>query len=205
MARIGGRNSWIAVPVGVASAVIVGALVWLSLPMLPVTVAWMGDTLRNASSAQQTPEREQTPAEEAAADGTIDCRTLYPDDLWNELTWQAGSLLNQAAAGPTTQVEALSDALAPHVLVSCDWRGEGDRAIVTTLSRVSAEARTVADAALRGQGFACASDAAALVCTRTRGGVLEEHTLRDDLWLASIESGWQPEDYGRRLDRNVWG
>lgn len=204
MARIGGRNSWIAVPVGVICAVIVGALVWLSLPMLPVTVAWVGDTLRGATAAQTPPEDRETPAQRAAADGAIDCRTLYPDDLWNELTWRAGSLLGQSVDAPATEVTALADALSPQVLVRCDWRADGG-SIVTTLSRVSAEARTIADAALRAHGFACTADGEGLVCTRTHGDVVEEHTLRGDLWLATAEDGWHPEDYGKRLDRNVWG
>ena len=50
MARVAGRNSWIAVPAGLVCAAVVGTLVWLSLPMVPVTVAWAGDMLRNAST-----------------------------------------------------------------------------------------------------------------------------------------------------------
>lgn len=205
MARIGGRNSWIAVPVGVVCAAIVGSLVWLSLPMLPVTAAWLGDALRTATSAQPAREAEETPAQRALAAGAIDCRTLYPDDLWNELTWQAGSLLSQTTAGPSTEIMSLADALTPNVLVTCNWRGDGGRSIVTTLSRIDAGGRAIADAALRGQGFACTADESALVCTRTRGDVVEEHTVRDDLWLASSEVKWHPDEYGMRLDRNVWG
>ncbi|WP_197462085.1 hypothetical protein [Microbacterium sp. CH1] len=46
MARVGGRNlgmSWFA---GIVCAGIVGALVWLSLPMLPVLAQVAGDALR---------------------------------------------------------------------------------------------------------------------------------------------------------------
>ena len=60
MARVGGRNSWIAVPVGLGCAAIVGALVWLSLPMVPVTVAWAGDMLRNATSPRPQPENRSS-------------------------------------------------------------------------------------------------------------------------------------------------
>ncbi|MBP3976239.1 hypothetical protein [Microbacterium sp. BLY] len=48
MARVGGRNlgvSWFA---GIVCVGIVGALVWLSLPMLPVLAHFAGDALRNA-------------------------------------------------------------------------------------------------------------------------------------------------------------
>lgn len=205
MARIGGRNSLIAVPVGLMCAAIVVTLAWLSLPIIPVTVAWLGDALRNATTAQQTPVTEETAAELAAAAGSVDCRTLYPDDLWNELTWRAGSLLSQTTAAPATEVTALTDALSPQVLVTCDWRGDGGRRIASTLSRVSTEARTFADAALRGQGFSCEGGDESLVCTRTQGDVVEEHALRGDLWLASSQTGWHPDDYGARLERNIWG
>jgi len=43
------------------------------------------------------------------------------------------------------------------------------------------------------------------VCVRTQGSVREEHTLRDGLWLVSVETQWHPDDYGSRLDRTVWG
>jgi len=48
MAQVGGRNlgmSWVA---GIVCAAIVGALIWLSLPMLPVLAQFAGDALRNA-------------------------------------------------------------------------------------------------------------------------------------------------------------
>ncbi|WP_334150425.1 hypothetical protein [Microbacterium sp.] len=47
MARVDGRNltmSWIA---GIFCAGIVGALLWLSLPMMPVLAELAGDTLRS--------------------------------------------------------------------------------------------------------------------------------------------------------------
>lgn len=46
MARVGGRNlamSWI---VGVFCAAIIAALLWLSVPMLPVLAQFAGDALR---------------------------------------------------------------------------------------------------------------------------------------------------------------
>jgi uncharacterized membrane protein len=48
MARVGGRNlamSWVA---GVICIGIVGALFWLSLPILPVLAGFAGDALRSA-------------------------------------------------------------------------------------------------------------------------------------------------------------
>lgn len=46
MARVGGRNaamSWIA---GLFCAAVVAALLWLALPMGPMLVQYVGDTLR---------------------------------------------------------------------------------------------------------------------------------------------------------------
>ncbi|WP_106816538.1 hypothetical protein [Microbacterium timonense] len=204
MARIGGRNSWIAVPAGMVCAAVVGALVWLSLPMVPVTIAWIGDTLRSATAPAPAATRAATPAQAAADGRAVDCRTMYPDDLWNELTWRPGSLLSQSGAPPATSAASFADAAAARVVVTCTWRFEAG-GIVSTLSRVDAEASSIAEAALSGAGFTCRADGAQLVCTRTQGAVMEEHTFRDGLWLVSVETDWQPEDYGSRLDRGVWG
>lgn len=204
MARTGGRNSWIAVPAGILCAAVVASLVWLALPMVPVAAAWVGDTLRSATAPRPEATPAQTPAQTAAAGGAIDCRTLYADDLWNELTWREGSLLDQSMAAPATAATAFADAAAPDVLVTCTWRFDSG-GIVTTLSKVDADAATIAEAALAGDGFSCRTADGATVCDRTRGAVLEEHTLRDGLWLVSVETAWHPDDYGRRLDHTVWG
>ncbi|MBN6192247.1 MULTISPECIES: hypothetical protein [Microbacterium] len=48
MARVGGRSigmSWVA---GVICTVIIGGLLWLSLPMMPVLAQFFGDALRSA-------------------------------------------------------------------------------------------------------------------------------------------------------------
>lgn len=203
MARIGGRNLWIAVPAGMVCTAVVGALAWLSVPMIPVAIGWVGDTLRSATAPQPSATPARTPAQEAVSGGAVDCRTLYSDDLWNELMWRPGSLLGQSLSPPATAVSAFADAAAPEVVVTCTWRFDSG-SIVTTLSKVDADAVSLAQAALPSAGYSCDAGEE-LVCTRTRGGVLEEHTLRDGLWLASVESQWHPEDYGPRLDRTVWG
>lgn len=204
MARIGGRNSWIAVPAGLLCAAVVASLVWLALPMVPVAITWVGDTLRSATAPRPEATPERTPAQTAAEGGAVDCRTLYSDDLWNELMWREGSLLNQSMAAPATSATAFADAASPDVLVTCGWRFDSG-SIVTTLSKVDADAATIAEAALAGDGFSCRTADGATRCDRTRGAVREEHTLRDGLWLVSVESDWHPEDYGPRLDHTVWG
>ena len=204
MARIGGRNPWIAVPAGMLCAAVVASLVWLALPMVPVAVAWVGDTLRSATAPRPEATPVRTPAQTAAEGGAVDCRTLYSDDLWNELMWREGSLLGQSAAAPATEATAFADAASADVLVTCTWRFDAG-GIVTTLSKVDADAAAIAEAALSGDGFVCRAGNGATVCDRTRGAVREEHTLRDGLWLVSVETDWHPDDYGARLDRTVWG
>jgi hypothetical protein len=205
VARIGGRNSWLAWPAALLCAAVVAALAWLAQPMLPVAVTWVGDTLRAATTPVAPAPEAASVAETALAPGDIDCRALYPDRLWAELTWTPSVLLSQGYAAPATAVTALTDALAPSVRITCHWRADGGRTIVSTLAGVAADAGPVADASLRGQGFACTQDADALVCERTAGDVREEHVVRGGLWLSSVETAWHPEGYGDRLATHVWG
>lgn len=204
MARIGGRNAWIAVPAGLLCAAVVGALVLLSLPMVPVTIAWLGDTLRQATAVSPAATAEPTPAQNAATGASIDCRDLYPDGLWLQLLWQPGSLLNQSVAPPETTATAFADAAAGDVLLTCAWRSDAGT-IVTTLARVDVSAVSIAQPSLAGDGFSCAAVDDAVECARTQGDVLEEHTVREGLWLVSVETRWQPEDYGPQLESAVWG
>ncbi|WP_457100462.1 hypothetical protein [Microbacterium sp. P5_E9] len=204
MARIGGRSLWLAWPVGVLCAGIVGALLWVAAPAVPGTVNWIGDTLRAATSAPvaAAPSPVETAALDPATD--LDCRTLYPDRLWAELVWGRDVLLSQNFAAPPTGITGLVDALQPVVRVTCSWRSAAGQ-IVTTLSQVGADASTIADAALRGQGFDCETIGAGVACRRQQGDVIEEQAVRDGLWLASVETSWLPEDYGTQLAARVWG
>ena len=204
MARIGGRNSWIAVPAGMLCAGVVAGLLWLSLPMVPVSIAWIGDTLRSATAPRPAPTTATTPAQDVAAGEQVDCRSLYSDDLWNELMWHPGSLLNQTHAAPATQAQAFADAVDADVVVTCTWRFESG-GIVTTLARIDADSSAIAEASLEADGFACEANGEALACSRTQGDVLEEHTLRDGLWLVSVETGWHPKKFGERLEHEVFG
>ena len=191
-------------PAGLLCAGVVAGLVWLALPMVPLSVTWVGDTLRSATVPPEVPAVTRTPAE-LAAEGTLDCRQLYPDALWAELSWHGGALLSQSAGPPATAITSLSEALAPTPRVTCSWRLEEGGGIVTTLAAVAVDAAAIADAALRGQGFECATEGEVLRCQRASGQVIEEHTLRGGLWLSSMESVWHPEEYGARLAAHVWG
>ncbi|MFS0895465.1 hypothetical protein [Microbacterium sp. 179-I 3D3 NHS] len=46
MARVGGRNLGVSGVAGVICAGVIGALLWFSLPMLPVLAEFAGETLR---------------------------------------------------------------------------------------------------------------------------------------------------------------
>jgi len=203
VARIGGRNVWIAVPAGLLCVGVVGALAWLSQPILPATAGWVGDTLRNATTFQApTPEAAPTPAFASAV--TSDCRALYSDGLWAELTWTRGVLLAQTSAPPATAAQTIVEALTPDVRVTCTWTAGAGMSISTTVAAVPAESAPVAESAFVAAGFACDASAG-LRCARTEGDVLEEHTLREGLWISSVETSWHPEDYGARIAAHVWG
>lgn len=205
MARVSGRNSWIAVPAGLVCAVIVAALVWLSLPMVPVTVAWAGEMLRNATKPAPAPSAGDTAARHALAGDVVDCRALYSNSLWNEMTWQGRTILDQTFDAPPTEVPSLGDVLGPDVRVSCAWTDREGRGVISTLSVIPADAVGLGEAALRGQGFACAAGEGIVRCARTQGEIIETHVLREGLWLATVERSWHPEDYGARLERSVFG
>ncbi len=208
MARIPGRNAWLAWPAGVLCAAIVAALVWFSLPMVPVAVAWAGETLRTATS-QPTASGAGVEAvsvlERAESDDDLDCRRLYPSLLWTELAWSPRTSLQQDQAAPATSAAPLVEALAPAVRVSCHWALYNGATISTTLARVSADAPAVAEATLQAAGFRCEAGAVVLACARTDGGVVEEHAFAGELWLSSVESGAVPETYGTRLAAGIWG
>ena len=103
MARVGGRNLWIAVPAGVLCAAVVGALAYLSAPMIPVAVAWAGDTLRAATS---DPTQNPYAVEEPTGATAVDCRDLYPNALWTRMNWHREGLLSQDASAPATACRA---------------------------------------------------------------------------------------------------
>lgn len=202
MARVGGRNTWIAVPVGLICLAVVAALAVVATPMVPVAVAWVGETLRTASTPKAVVAVDD-PATIVGADGALDCRGLYPDALWAELVWTRDVLLSQSTDAPATTADALVDALAPEVQRTCAWRS-AEGTISTTLSLVGDDAPTLAEVSLKSQGFTCAGGDT-LTCSKTAGRVREEHVLRSGVWLSTVETTWHPDDYSARLAAFVWG
>ncbi|MGX1700998.1 hypothetical protein [Microbacterium sp. NPDC055357] len=205
MARTGGRNLWIAVPSVLACIAVVAGLVWLAAPMVPTAVDWVGDTLRANADAQEDAENQRTPVQLIADGDPLDCRDLYPDQLWAELIWHGDVLLSQNTARPVIAADDLVEALAPTVAVNCAWALGRNESITSTVSVISPDAIGIAQAALSAQGFSCSTAETALECARARGGVREEHIMRDDVWLSIVGTGWRPEDYANRLAAYIWG
>lgn len=200
MARVSGRSLWIAWPIGAICAGVVGALVWLAAPGVPGAIDFVGTTLRGATSA---PVAEGADAAATPADPMSDCRGLYPDRLWAELTWTPEVLLSQNTAPPESG-STLAAALAPTVRLTCTWRVDDARRVSTTVASVAGGSGPVAQAALSAEGFACALEEAAVHCERTQGAVVEVHDLRGDVWLSSVLTGWAPERYAEQVAAQVF-
>lgn len=212
MARIGGRNSWIAVPAGLVCAAAVAGLGYLAAPAVPDALDWTTRTVQTATTqtgALLSPEVEASPPPSTdtlaliESDADLDCRDLYPPALWGELVLYPRTLLLQDSSGPATAVEGLAAAAAPTVRVTCKWRLYEAGTVVTTVSLVADPAPAVA--ALQAAGFTCAPADEVMRCSRAEGGTREEHDFAGGVWLASSSSGQHPEAYADRLVADVWG
>lgn len=191
MARVGGRNAWIAWPAGLFCATVVVALVVLAAPGVPGAVSFIGDALR---AATQAPFAAGEDAEIVADAPAEDCRSLYTQPLWSAMVWSPKALLSQTHTAPVSTPEAVA-AAAPAVVVTCHWRGAAGTSISTTVSTIAPEAAGAVQATLSGQGFACEVAAADTHCVRSQAGVDEVHDLRGDRWVSSTLTGWHPDGY----------
>lgn len=201
MARIGGRNSAMAWVVGLVCTAVVGALLVLAVPALPVGFQMMGDTLRAGTSA---PEAAGTGAPEAPTTATPECRALYTEALWSELTQRAGGEPVQDASPPVSSAADLSAALAPAVRVTCTFTGVNTGRIVTTVSDVPGDAAGVVKATLETTGFTCAEFGDGVRCERSTEAGVEEQTVRDGIWVATLFAGWRPDRYLERVALQLW-
>jgi hypothetical protein len=201
MAKVGGRVGWIAWPAMLACVVVVAGLVWFAVPGIPGAVTFIGNTLRAATSAPAADGADSAAAFEPATD----CRSLYPDRLWAELTWTPDVLLLPGTAAPATATTLVA-ALGPSVRFSCTWRTEDGRSIQTTVSDVAADASAIAEAALGADAFACERADERLHCSRERDGVTEVHDIVGGVWVGSSLVGWTPGAYAEQvLSRVVSG
>ncbi|MBN9189966.1 MAG: hypothetical protein J0I62_15960, partial [Microbacterium sp.] len=95
-------------------------------------------------------------------------------------------------------------ALSPQVRMTCAWRNESGGTVTTTLSDVDASASGIAQAALASQGFSCEASGGGVRCVKASGAVVEEHVIRDGVWLATFERSWHPDRYTDRLVQRLW-
>jgi hypothetical protein len=205
VARIPGRSLWLSAPVGLLCAAVVAALVWLAAPMVPTVVTWAGDTLRAATARAEAAAPDDPLVAALAGEAPLDCRDIYPDDLWRQLAWFPGALLAQSAAVPEIAAPPLVEALAPDIRISCRWHTRDGATLQTALATVAPDAVAAGEAALRAAGFACTAAAPDTTCSRTTGDFVETHVFRDGWWLVSVEGGWHPEDYAGRIAARLWG
>jgi hypothetical protein len=202
---IGGRSAWLAWPVGVVCVGVVGALVWLAAPGVPMAVQFAGDVLRSGTEQLARPQAAPQPIESIGTARDDDCRTLYPDSLWMELTWNPDTVLSQSRDLPATSAESVRDALSPDVLMTCAWRADDGGSVTTTLSRVDAAAAAIARDAFTGAGFDCTNDAlVGAQCTKTTGDTIEDNIVVGRMWLSTIERSWHPDRYTDRLVHRLW-
>ena len=201
---IGGRSGWIAWPAGVLCLGVVAGLVWLPAPGVPAAVQFVGAVLRSASQPRSDAASSPRPIESIGTALTDDCRSLYPDGLWSQLTWQPHVVLNQTQDAPDTSAATVRDALQPDVLMTCTWRESGGGTVTTTLARVDAEAAAIAQPGFAGQGFVCAGSGDGVQCTKTAGETAEVEIVRGGMWLSTIERQWHPARYTEQLVQRLW-
>lgn len=214
MARIGGRSTWFAWLVGLVCFGVVGALVFLAVPLAPAIVDWSGSALRGdldrpRASADPVPDADggaDAQPERPAAPG--ECRELYSEQLWALLSTASGVELSEGADPAPTTITALADELSPSVLLSCSWSTGSGVSVSSVLAEVATDASDAAARTLAGAGFACSPFGLGIRCEGPSGAasadVAEIHTIRDGLWLATIERGWRPPDYAATVEASVW-
>lgn len=200
---IGGRSGWLAWPVGVVCAGVVAALLVIAAPAVPSVVRFVGDTFHGVPDVVSAPPATMKPLSAIGTAQTDECRSLYPGPLWLRLTWNPDLVLSQDTAPPRTAAVSVLDALHPVVRMTCAWRSSAGAIVSTTLADVTV-APGIAQAALTSEGFSCRSAGTGVRCTRARGDVVEDHVVRDGVWLETTETGWQPTGYADELVDRLW-
>jgi len=203
MAKVGGRSTVLAVPATILCLGVVAVLVWLALPAVPFGVQWVGDALRGPTSAPAAESGGGAPVATASA-SAAECRALYTDGLWQELSQRAGGDPVQDASPPATSATSLVAALTPAVRVTCSWTGTQVGHIVTTVSDVAPSSTGIARAALESQGFDCSGYGDGVRCLRTAGDVVDDQVIRGGVWLSSVLTSWQPAQYTERTAQQLW-
>jgi hypothetical protein len=201
VARIGGRNSFMAWVVGLGSAAVVAVLVVLAAPAIPAGIQMVGDTLRSSTSAPIA--QGNAPVAEPTSSTPL-CQGLYTEALWAELTQRAGGVPVQDTSAPRVSATALAASLAPEVTVSCTFTGINTGSIVTTVAKVDADAARVARSTLETAGYDCGDFGDGVRCRLTTAAGVEDQVVRDGTWLASVFTGWHPDRYTERVALQLW-
>lgn len=201
MARVGGRNAFLAWTVGLGCAAVVGVLAVLALPMVPASLGWIDETVNPPAA---TGEAVAAAADGAAEGPPATCDGLYDEALWATLRFTEGAVMTPSTDAPTTTATALVAALQPQVTVTCTWHSDLGE-VTSTIATVPTDAGAIAAAALPAAGFACAAEGERTRCTRTDGDLAETIEAGGGLWLSTSESAWHPAEYVRRTADRVWG
>ncbi|MBB2975412.1 hypothetical protein FHX49_000978 [Microbacterium endophyticum] len=213
MAKTGGRNNWLAWPVGLLCAAVIGVLVVVALPMIGPSIDWVGNALRGPTVAPRLvvePEDARLGTDTAPVDAvdpseSVDeCRALYTDVLWEELSSRTGGEPIQDASAPITHASSLAAALKPDVQETCAWNATTTGKIVTTVSKVAGSAQAIAQASLGSQGYVCSEFGDGIRCTKNIENTREDHVFRDGLWVATQFSAWEPSLYTERVAERLW-
>lgn len=198
MARVGGRNTLFAWTVGVACAAVIGLLVWLAVPLVPASLAFLGDKVNPPTSGPAAGD-----GEDAASDEPSECRDLYPDRLWSSLVLSEDAVLSPSTDAPASAAAGFVDALAPSVRFTCAWEG-AEGAISTTLAEVPPDAGAIATTALPALGFACETVAGRVRCVLTAGERTETIETGGGVWLSSVQDRWHPTHYATEVAEQVF-
>lgn len=199
MARVGGRNAFIAWVVGIGCAATLGALAFLAVPLLPASMSWVENTVDRPTTQPVADDGAQS---ETAGTPT-ECDQLYGEALWALLRFEDGAVQTPSTDAPTTTATALVSALQPQVLLTCSWTAEVGT-VTTTVATVATDAGAIAASALPASGFACETIADRTRCARTDGDLTETVEAGGGLWVSSSESGWHPAGYTSRVADRVW-
>lgn len=200
MARVGGRNAFLAWVVGLGCLATLGVLAYLAVPMLPASVAWLG----SAGQGPAATSGAVAAGDDQAADAPpTQCKDLYNEALWATMRFGRNAVLTPSTDAPVTTATTLVAALQPQVTMTCTWHADAGT-VSTTFATVPTDAGAIAAAALPGAGFACTTQNDRTTCTRTDGDLTETIASGRGLWLSTSESGWHPAGYASGTAASVW-
>lgn len=204
MARTGGRNTVFAWLVGVVCTGIVVALAVIALPLIPHASGWVAEGLgqltgtSDGSSSAQDDRRPATPP--VGATGA--CRDLYPDPLWTSLRMAGEADMTTTVDPP--EIAGLPEGLSLQPSVTCVWRSD-EGTITTTVATAPTDTASLVQPILVAEGFACATVADRVRCTRAGEETLESVEIGGGIWLSSVQEKWRPASYATRVADRVWG